>query len=178
MSSIQFEKICIPLWSLKEGISAFTFSTIYPDLVIGQGRRFPHEIKVEANVEIVGEDFLIDIKVESEGEFVCDRCGEEFRRTTRGKVKILFTFDKSMVQGEGNDDVKLLLPSTQEIDITQDVFDALLLSVSAKCLCKEGCLGLCSHCGTNLNRDKCSCLKDEIDPRWEALKDLKFKDSQ
>ena len=44
-----------------------------------------------------------------------------------------------------------------------------------KNLCKEDCKGLCQKCGTDLNKEKCSCKAEEIDPRWKPLVNLKDK---
>lgn len=143
---------------------------------MGEGRLFPHEILVEAEVTTAGGDFLVHLKVGSEGKFVCDRCGEEFQRDVRGEVRTLFTFDTEKVQGEGNGEIRLLHSSAQEINITQDALDAFLLAVPAKCLCREECLGLCPRCGANLNKKRCSCFGDEVDSRWETLKGLKFEE--
>jgi len=41
-------------------------------------------------------------------------------------------------------------------------------------LCSEECKGLCPQCGTNLNKAKCKCKDDNIDPRLEALKNFKI----
>ena len=42
-------------------------------------------------------------------------------------------------------------------------------------LCRPDCRGLCPVCGVDLNQQSCSCGKDDIDPRWEKLKNLKFE---
>jgi uncharacterized protein len=44
-----------------------------------------------------------------------------------------------------------------------------------KPLCKEDCAGLCATCGKDLNKVKCKCTQEEIDPRWAEL--LKLKNS-
>ena len=36
--------------------------------------------------------------------------------------------------------------------------------------------GLCSQCGTNLNRGACACRRDWEDPRFAALRALKGND--
>jgi uncharacterized protein len=42
-----------------------------------------------------------------------------------------------------------------------------------KPLCTTACKGLCPQCGTNLNTGRCDCTAKWIDPRLEALKNLK-----
>lgn len=130
---------------------------------------------MEARVTTLRQDFLVDLKVESEGEFVCDRCAVAFRKLIKGEVRTLFTFDSGKV-GEESEDVRFLPSSAHEIDITQDVIDALVLTVPVKVLCREACRGLCPRCGKNLNEGDCSCSNGETDPRWNGVKGLKFGD--
>ena len=40
-------------------------------------------------------------------------------------------------------------------------------------LCKPDCAGLCSNCGANLNEGPCNCDKEDVDPRFAALRSLK-----
>jgi uncharacterized protein len=59
------------------------------------------------------------------------------------------------------------------LDLTQLAREQILLNVPEQFLCREDCKGLCEKCGENINLVDCNCGKDEIDPRWAALKDLK-----
>ncbi len=43
-----------------------------------------------------------------------------------------------------------------------------------KKLCSEDCAGLCTKCGSNLNKNKCNCSEELKNPVWEPL--LKLKD--
>ena len=47
------------------------------------------------------------------------------------------------------------------------------LALPMKPLCREGCAGLCSQCGTNLNTGTCQCTSQWEDPRLAPLKGLK-----
>ena len=174
LRSIPFGKLRIPLSFLEGGVSTFTFLAVNPNLSLGDGCRFLQPINVDAHIIPMGSNILVELAVESEGEFICDRCGVEYKRVIRGTAKTLFTSDCLKAGIEDKENIRCLSPSAQEIDITQDVRDALLLAVPAKHLCREDCLGLCPHCGVNLNFESCSCSIDDIDPRWEILKNLKL----
>lgn len=165
------QRIAIPLSSLKEGESKFSFHAVLPDLKVGEGCSFPGEIAVQVTATSMSGDYFFDVHAVGQGCCVCDRCGEEFQEQTEGTIRTLFTFDRSEAE-EGDENIRFLSPSTQEIDVTQDVLDALLLAVPQKQLCREDCRGLCPRCGTNLNSTSCSCEQENIDPRWEALKGL------
>ncbi len=174
LSSIPFGKLHIPLSLLEKGVSTFTLLAINPNLSLGYGCRFRAPIEVTAHVTSMGNGILLELEVESEGEFLCDRCGAEYKRVIKGGAKTFFSFDCAKITVEEEEETRCLSPTSHEIDITQDVRDALLLAVPTKHLCHEDCLGLCPHCGANLNFESCSCPKGDIDPRWEILKDLKL----
>ena len=172
MRSLDFKKISIPLSSIKEGISTFIFRIESPDPQAGEKNQFYSEIDIQVKVTTVADDLLVDLGVKSQGLFECDRCCESFKNNIEGKLRVVYTFDHLKMQGAEGDDIKLIPHGISEIDITQDVMDALLLPVPTKLLCRDDCKGLCTQCGINLNEKDCSCQKTDIDPRWEALKNL------
>jgi uncharacterized protein len=47
---------------------------------------------------------------------------------------------------------------------------ALLLPMQP--LCREDCAGICPCCGADFNQGSCNCARENIDPRWEKLKNL------
>ena len=60
-----------------------------------------------------------------------------------------------------------------EIDLGQLMGEQFYLSLPMKPLCKDDCKGLCSTCGTNLNKSTCDCNTQWEDPRLAALRALK-----
>lgn len=174
MRSIPFEKLGVPLSEIGEGISHFVFHVVDFDLEINPGRSFAKELEVNAQFTVVGDEYLLKAEVKGEGNFNCDRCGEVISKSVKGVVQTLYTFDRIKYEETNSDDIRLLSGSDQEIDIRQDVRDALVLAVPAKILCREDCLGLCPQCGVNLNRKKCKCSVQETDPRWDVLKGIHF----
>jgi len=172
LRSLDFAELRIPLTSIRTGQSEFNFETKNPELEPGVGRRFPDVIRIAAKVTTVGNDFLLDLQVNSLGEFNCDRCGTLFHQKIQGKIHTLFTFQADEADVE-DDDVRLLERGTVEIDLQRDVIDALVLAVPAKTICQKSCKGLCPQCGVNLNEVTCQCKTEENDPRWDALRQLK-----
>jgi len=55
------------------------------------------------------------------------------------------------------------------------VREQVLLAVPLKVTCREDCKGLCPHCGSNLNQERCSCDVSVEEPRWAALKEIRSK---
>ena len=80
--------------------------------------------------------------------------------------------------GEGEreieeDDLTTAFYADDEIDLGQLMREQFYLALPMKPLCDSGCHGLCPECGTNLNRETCSCQRDWEDPRLAVLKQLK-----
>ena len=62
----------------------------------------------------------------------------------------------------------------ETIDIDELVREQVLLAVPERSLCQEDCKGLCPTCGADRNLKECGCESVEADPRWAALKNLRF----
>lgn len=62
----------------------------------------------------------------------------------------------------------------EEVDLTEDIREALLLSLPHFPLCREGCKGLCARCGEDLNGGSCPCRGMETGGAWSALNQLKL----
>jgi uncharacterized protein len=64
--------------------------------------------------------------------------------------------------------------SGKVIDLDPIVREQLVLALPGYPVCQEGCKGLCTVCGTNLNERECGCDRHVPDPRWAGLKDVKL----
>jgi uncharacterized protein len=60
------------------------------------------------------------------------------------------------------------------VDLTPEMREAILLAFPAYPVCREGCAGLCPHCGANRNEKPCSCAPG-TEPRWGGLDNLKLE---
>jgi uncharacterized protein len=110
--------------------------------------------------------------VETTGTFRCDRCVDEFDKELRNNFQMLYTSEEADRDLYDPDEMRLVLPDQHEVDIGDDVRQFIMLAVPQKILCKESCAGLCPRCGRNLNRERCTCTVEEIDPRWDRLRGL------
>lgn len=87
----------------------------------------------------------------------CARCLEDYQAPLQGPLEIVATADQA------------------EVDVLEDIRQAIILSLPLKPLCRADCKGLCPQCGKNLNRESCGCsLTSEASP-FGVLK--KFKTS-
>lgn len=66
------------------------------------------------------------------------------------------------------------IEGTEEVDITEDLREAILLNLPHFPLCDERCEGLCPQCGRDRNSGDCGCRKAEERGVWGALDNLKL----
>jgi uncharacterized protein len=60
------------------------------------------------------------------------------------------------------------------IDLDPILREQVLLALPGYPVCQEGCKGLCTVCGANLNERECGCDRKVPDPRWAGLAKLKL----
>ena len=114
---------------------------------------------------------LVDGQVEAQGRCVCDRCLEEFdlRWSVPVEIMVLRQIDPELDHHEGEGDSLVLRQSRGEVDLTEPLRESLVLAYPPSTVCREDCLGICSHCGADLNKGACGCDDDDVDPRWAGL---------
>ncbi len=109
----------------------------------------------------------LDLNISFDFYGICDRCADEFKRAYS------FDISKIVVESLENelDDDGYAITENKILDIDDLVYQEIQLFLPHKMLCSDDCKGLCTKCGTNLNREECNCKKD-VDPRLEALLQL------
>ncbi len=60
-----------------------------------------------------------------------------------------------------------------QIDLGSMIRENVLLDAPLAPLCRPDCAGLCPTCGIDRNTATCACSTDVVDPRWDALSQLK-----
>jgi uncharacterized protein len=145
----------------------------------GQEYRFNDPVVVDATIsgDILGLD--VDLAFKARLEVDCARCLEATPFEVSERFHLFFKpmpEDKGdrVKDGNAEDDENLVLvPSIEgEIDISDQVWEYLIVSLPERVLCSEDCLGLCPLCGKNRNRGECLCSTSEPDPRFGVLAEL------
>ena len=109
-------------------------------------------------------------------ELVCDRSLDVFEFPVKQDYEILFKSEKVEESADENGAIRNIDVASKQIDIEQDVLDTILVSVPAKKL-HPRFLDEDGNPAELLNQ-KFGEIEDDdaeqtIDPRWEALKELK-----
>lgn len=89
----------------------------------------------------------------------CVRCLEV------AKLEVISPFEEEYYFDEKFDEEGEPYPLIDDegyIDVSEQLFESLLLGIPFAPLCTKDCEGLCTKCGTNLNLEDCGC-GDELD---------------
>ena len=108
----------------------------------------------------------------------CSRCLEPYPTASTSPVHVRFQPRPVVAEGEEieiteADELDVEFYGERQVPLRDLAVEQVQLSVPMKPLCEENCLGLCSSCGANLNRDKCNCQDALVDERWAALADIR-----
>ena len=96
----------------------------------------------------------------------CDRCA------TPVKKKYSIPLKHVIVNSLSNlDEGDFIVSENMELDLLDLVRSDIILGLPYLFLCKSDCLGVCSGCGKNLNKEQCTCEK-QVDERWAKLADF------
>jgi len=162
--------VSIRIAQLSYGIHEFHLSSEPSDL--GLDANFRHSVEIDATLEKGSRQLLLTAKVSTSGMFRCDRCTEEFEQPLTSKYMLVYMYSLDGPGADEQEDVRMITPETPSLVLTGDIRDTVMLSVPLKLLCRDDCRGLCPICGVDWNRQKCSCAREEADPRWDSLKKL------
>jgi uncharacterized protein len=122
-------------------------------------------IEIDARFESVHEGILVtgDAFATASGE--CSRCLDPIDSAVEVEFQELFAYS-----GTSEDD---FVVENESIDLDQVIRDAVVLSLPFQPVCSAGCKGLCVTCGAKLNEDPQHAHEAPVDPRWNALTNLK-----
>ena len=129
-------------------------------------------IKSIGSCEVVGvissdsDMLIINAKIKADLEMTCSRCLDTFIYPIDIDIEERFTTNRN------NQDDEAIVVMDDVLDITEIVETSIISTLPIKRVCKDDCKGLCQECGCNLNYNKCSCNKENVDIRFEALKGL------
>jgi uncharacterized protein len=122
----------------------------------------------------VKSGILLNGTLETQVELTCVKCLKRFTTEIKAELNEAYSLPGYEEIFEGYDEV-FTIENGQEIDIEPAMVENIVINISSHPVCSELCQGICPKCGADLNTEKCSCERDEIDPRLSILK--KFKES-
>ncbi len=132
---------------------------------------------VNGRVNKIGMEMRVKGVLTAQLEVTCDRCLKTAEFPVNNNFDLFYLPAEANTNQAGEVELQeheldFSFYQDEKIDIDELVLEQFELSLPQRILCQTDCLGLCSQCGTNLNDESCDC-QSEIDPRWQALADLK-----
>jgi uncharacterized protein len=132
---------------------------------------------VHGDIELTRSDrsILVHGVLHVDVELNCGRCASEFiapltldiQEEYFPKIDV-FTGDAAPAPEEDRE--AFSIDERNILDLLEAVQQYALMAQPIKPLCKPDCAGLCPTCGHNLNQGACPCPPDDIDPRWDKLR--------
>jgi uncharacterized protein len=108
-------------------------------------------------------------EVKGTAELTCSRCLKEFEQPTTAALDLVYGLTEEVL--EEDLDVERLAEG-RALDPQPEIFGALLSELPFKTVCSEGCRGLCTECGADLNAGPCQCPPKTNSP-FDVLRNLK-----
>jgi uncharacterized protein len=143
-----------------------------------EGATFEKPVHVELLISKNQDQLVCQGNVTVTVKQECSRCLAEYDQTITSDLNFVVDLAGNSDEGKSEEEGYFVPdPSSAFFEIDDLVREAIILSLSLKPLCSDGCKGLCPVCGIDLNRSQCDCVKEETDPRWDQLKGLSKKDS-
>ncbi len=154
----------ITITHLKPGTHALTLRPEAEALGLDP-ERFT-DIAVEVKLERGADRILVRFTASATATLECDRTLVLFQQPVQGAYTVLFASPETVPEGANDEDVRILNPTDQEIDLTNAVRDTLLLAVPTRSVA-PGAEQI------DIPTRFADTDDDPIDPRWEALKKLR-----
>lgn len=146
-----------------------------PNLKKANGAAQFMSLSFSGTIENIGGVLLFSAKANGRYLVLCSKCAKELEKDFSCDISELLVNEEIAGERENDDAVTF---SGHEADLDSVVLANVYLLLPSVFLCKEDCKGLCKKCGADLNLEKCTCSDDDIDPRWEALKNFVICDSE
>lgn len=160
-----------------EGVTTFSSEITPPAgeiLFDGQAFTFAGPLSVKAEARWGDDDLHVLLKIVVKLISPCSRCLQPSCVEILDDFLYIFSLQGNNSSGEvpGGDDSKVVtvFKWRRFLDISDQVWERVILSLPIKVLCAPDCKGLCPQCGRPLKGGECGCTSEDIDPRLEILR--------
>jgi len=155
------------------------FANVYqPDELnpVDERVRLTKPAAVTGKVRLAGNEVFVNGHIDTRAQVECDRCLQQVELPVSADFALEYItgsdYESSAVAELTEAEMSVSVFDGEAIDVDEIVKEQILLAVPTRMLCREDCKGICPECGTDRNTGECTCVSDDIDPRWAALKNL------
>lgn len=174
-----------PIIETKGATLPLAFAQVLDDVQDpGYVVRFRGPVKVSGQLTNTGDCIMLTGDARVTVEMLCDRCVEPFECLVEAKLEYGYVeagrlqshsgrrAGRAGATTETDEDLDFMLFEDEEIDVTAEIREAVLLALPGKRLCSTDCRGICPNCGANRNKSECRCAEPPVDPRLADLSRL------
>lgn len=131
---------------------------------------------VKGKTRLAGNEVFVNGHIDTRAQVECDRCLQPIELPVNTDFELEYIPDSEYESGSAAElteaEMSVSVFDGEAIDVDAIVKEQILLAVPTRMLCREDCKGICPQCGIDRNTRECSCVTNDIDPRWAALKNL------
>lgn len=153
------------------------------------GALHPRSSRVHLTARKVDEIFVLTGDITTHTHLICSRCAAPFEYPMHPRFSALYSTDPVMAgiprggQTRGSaksahddtDDnassIDITHLKTDFIDLAELVAEQVRLQIPYQPLCRTDCKGMCTKCGTDLNKGRCACDKIAALSPFAVLRD-------
>ncbi|NLB84149.1 MAG: DUF177 domain-containing protein [Synergistaceae bacterium] len=148
----------------------------------GQIFSFKGPLKVYAEAQWADGGLSVEIAVEMLLSAQCSRCLAPADIDIMNDFMYLYTLRKkgSPPEDSGEEEI-VFIPADfwkNTVDISDQVWETVMVSLPLQVICSPDCKGICPLCGKPLSEGECGCTQNRMDPRLEKLLDMKISDTE
>jgi len=166
----------IPFVGLKTGIHTYEFE-INDSFFEGFEYSIIQKAKIHVNLELEKKETMLIGIFTLNGEVYapCDRCNGPAAAPISGDFQLIYKFDTEPT----NDEMLVVVPpEANEIDVSGNILELINVSLPARLVheedeCDETMLELLDEYSWSEKEIGDDEEDDDIDPRWDKLKDIK-----
>ena len=133
------------------------------------------DLRVQVHLQEQPDGWLLLLELSCTLTRTCDRCCAPVEQQLCLRDQVWAFLADSLPEGMIDEDLHLLEPEQEELDLSQDLRDLVVLVSTEHFLCSDDCRGLCPQCGCDLNRASCDCPEPIAPSPFAALAALKAK---
>lgn len=147
----------ISVYDIRKEIGASRTFSFEEEIPLDEENSSP--VSVQITLTNTGKNILVSGEIKAAANLTCSRCLGISPRVIDVPIVEQFSDDAGYVLNSQEDDnlEEINIFSDNVIDLVEIFRQNIILSFPLKPLCKEDCLGLCPHCGKNLNENRCGC---------------------
>ena len=130
------------------------------------------KVSIQIEFQKQARMLILNFKLKGRVELVCDRCLENFEYNLKSEERLIVKFGNE--REEETDEIIIIQESDHEINVAHYIYEFIHLAFPTKRVhpdekfCNREIISKLEKLKSKNN------IEDEADPRWEALKKIKF----